>query len=421
MIYKDNFRGTKSMVNIKHLILLKKGSEAWNQWRLDNPEIKPVLSGAYLIGLNLSGANLSRTNLGMVYLNGVNLCEANLSNANLNEANLSEANLSNANLRKANLRKANLRKANLSNANLMGAILSGADLKEAEINGTILSEAILRKVNLSETDINKANLIRANFSDADLIGVNLSGVNLSKANLSNANLSGVNLSKANLSKANLSGAILTTTRLINTNLDKANLTGAHLWETQRAGWSIKRVICEYVYWDEKAKEKTEYATGEFEKLFAKQTKIRLFYKDGISPLEIATLPALIQHLSNSYPGCNLRFVNIHEDSGGAMVELAIEDIEEKSPKEIETLRLMLKAEADQHIQTLRKVLKSKEGEIKKLEGKVEGLKETITELWEKHKGDTYNIHGQVGAVGRNARAKRNTLKSTPAKNTRRKS
>ena len=38
------------MANEEHLQILKQGGEAWNQWRRDNPEIRPNLRGAYLIG-----------------------------------------------------------------------------------------------------------------------------------------------------------------------------------------------------------------------------------------------------------------------------------------------------------------------------------------------------------------------------------
>jgi uncharacterized protein YjbI with pentapeptide repeats len=398
------------MANKQHLKLLRQGVELWNRWRDDNPGIKPDLSKVYLEKVNLLRVNLS---------------EANLYWASLAEAYLREANLRNANLRNAILRNADLRRANLNKANLMDAILNEADLNEVDFREAILrgayliranlrdaclidaylNRAYLIRANLNRADLSRAKLLKADLSEADLIGVNLSRADLSGANLSRADLSGANLNHTNFKVTNLQ-----TARLINVNLDGANLTGAWLWETQRAGWSIKGAICEYVYWDKEAKEKNEYAPGEFERLFAEQTKIKLLYKNGISPLEIATLPALIQHLED-VKDCALRFISITESAGGAVVELAIENTEDLSQEKIEVLTHSIKESAEKDMQLLR-------DKINVLNGTVEGFEKAIKLILTEGKGDTYNISGQAGAVGRKPRAKRNTMKSTPAKKTR---
>ena len=44
------------MANPEHLEILKQGVEAWNQWREQNPQTKPDLSGAILREANLGGA-----------------------------------------------------------------------------------------------------------------------------------------------------------------------------------------------------------------------------------------------------------------------------------------------------------------------------------------------------------------------------
>ena len=44
------------MANKKHVARLKQGVEAWNQWRRENPKIRPDLSRAGLIRASLSGA-----------------------------------------------------------------------------------------------------------------------------------------------------------------------------------------------------------------------------------------------------------------------------------------------------------------------------------------------------------------------------
>jgi len=68
-------------MNKKHLEILRQKVEGWNDWRRENPEVEPDLSGANLEGADLYGANLSEA-----ILNGANLAWANLYGANLSGA-----------------------------------------------------------------------------------------------------------------------------------------------------------------------------------------------------------------------------------------------------------------------------------------------------------------------------------------------
>jgi hypothetical protein len=111
------------MANDKHVAMLKKGVEAWNEWMAKSD--RADLSGADLRGADLSGADLSG---------------ADLSGADLREADLSRADLSNANLSGADLSGADLRGANLFSADLGGANLRGAALKHTVFESTTLSE-----------------------------------------------------------------------------------------------------------------------------------------------------------------------------------------------------------------------------------------------------------------------------------------
>jgi len=43
------------MVNAEHVAILKKGTEAWNAWRNDNPHIRPDLSAAVHIDIEAGG------------------------------------------------------------------------------------------------------------------------------------------------------------------------------------------------------------------------------------------------------------------------------------------------------------------------------------------------------------------------------
>jgi len=105
------------VANEQHLQILKQGTDAWNRWRRENPEILPDLIRADLSMVDLRWADLS----------GACLIEANLSGADLSKADLSEADL-----RLANLGWANLSGAYLSGALIGWTVFASVDLREVE-------------------------------------------------------------------------------------------------------------------------------------------------------------------------------------------------------------------------------------------------------------------------------------------------
>jgi hypothetical protein len=118
------------------------------------------------------------------------------------------------------------------------------------------------------------------------------------------------------------------------------------------------VTCEAAYWDEGRKERTTYNPGEFERLFADNTKIVLHYEGGINPIEIATLPALIQQIEASYPGCVLRLRSIEDGPGGATVTLVVDAPSKVGPTEIEALKVELEESAQALITAQRAALEA---------------------------------------------------------------
>ena len=164
------------MANRDHLAKLKQGVEAWNQWRVEHPDIQPDLERADLKGTNLEGANLEETKL-----LGANLTAANLAGANLKRADLRGANLAGATFTEANLQEAYLQKANFKWAKLFGAKLEDANIAEADFE-----EAYLGWANLRGAYLGRANLERVTFTEANLTGANLTGANLKRADLREA-------------------------------------------------------------------------------------------------------------------------------------------------------------------------------------------------------------------------------------------
>lgn len=185
------------MANQEHLDILKKGEDAWGQWRVFNLKIKPDLTGADLRGLrfgervDLSEADLREVDLRLTNIGNTFFLKSDLRKAKLNGADLSWALCSGADFRDADLSGAglywvNLEEANLMGANLRGANLKGAYLKKADLRNADLSGAILNGAQLLETDLRGANL-----SGCYIYGVSAWGVDLEGAKQQNLTITRV--------------------------------------------------------------------------------------------------------------------------------------------------------------------------------------------------------------------------------------
>ena len=257
-----------ALLKQEHVALLKQGVNNWNEWRENNPDIRPYLSRADLNDADLSDANLTDAYLGDAYLQHTNLARADLSGADLSEAYLMFANLSNANLSSANLIDAYLSDTNLIKANFTDADLTGAELYDADLTGAEFYRADLTDAKLNGADLRNADLSEADLSEADLRNADLSGADLRNADLRYANLRHANLSASKLIDANLTG-----TQALAANFENAILTGACIedWNTNNITTNLNEVICDYVYLQEGQQKRIpldrDFTSGEFSKLF----------------------------------------------------------------------------------------------------------------------------------------------------------
>jgi uncharacterized protein YjbI with pentapeptide repeats len=270
---------------------------------------------------------------------------------------------------------------------LHGANLSGAHLSEADLRGTNLSQADLqgahlRGAHLQGTNFSKANLRGTDVGSVDLRVVDADSVNLQGADLSGVILRGKNLSRRDFSTVILRGVDFRQANLIETNLDGATLTDACLWETQRAGWSIHGIICDAVYWDMEKKERTTYGPGEFERLYADKTKVVLQFAGGIlSPIEIATLPSMIE-IMQKWSNCVLRLDALQDAPGGATVTLVVEDPGQRDADQTRTLQAELKSVGQQAIELQRALLQEREGRLR-VEGALNFVNNFFSPLMER--------------------------------------
>jgi uncharacterized protein YjbI with pentapeptide repeats len=184
------------MANPEHIAKLKEGVDAWNAWRLANPEIT----------CDLRREDLHRENLARTNLSGADFTATQLSNADLTGADLSHAKLHRANLRLAKLRNANLCNVDALNADFGLADLSEANLYASELNWSRfyranLTGANLDSVHLDDSDLYEANLTAVSLKGADLKGVTfwsnqIDGADLTDAVLGDTSFVAVDLSRA---------------------------------------------------------------------------------------------------------------------------------------------------------------------------------------------------------------------------------
>jgi uncharacterized protein YjbI with pentapeptide repeats len=216
-------------------------------------------------------ANLEYCNLANVNLQGINLATADLigvasggitgtpvslpANWSLVDGYLIgvAAVLTDADLSGAELSNADLQGSVLTDADLLGANLTGANLEEAEPTDTNLTDANLTHAFMYETNLTDATLNDANLTDAVLVDSTLAGANVAGATLTglesdlisgtpSALPSGWILfggyligSGASLSMASLVGLDASGMDLANINLYEATLTNANFTNTDLAG------------------------------------------------------------------------------------------------------------------------------------------------------------------------------------------
>jgi len=200
----------------EYLLLLKRGSIHWNNWRATQPAPPPAkeqrlkhpvtsktvdealsemsrgpqqldLTDLTLDGIFLSMVNCNNVNLTMTTLRGAYLADGDFSSANMTKVDLGQAEL-----RDAIFVKANLTEANLSGAKIVpGANFNAANLTSANCQGIDLQDADLRETNLTLANLSDVNLTRADLRGAKLWGATLDGAKLAESRLDDANLTHV--------------------------------------------------------------------------------------------------------------------------------------------------------------------------------------------------------------------------------------
>src|SRR5712671_4937802 len=138
------------MPSVEHVeVLMTGGVKGWNQWRNENPDVRPDLSGVKIgepmIRINLSGSNVSNSLLGPM------IVAADFRKAKMVCAEFVSGDGSMAKFDEANLEKAWLSDTKFIGASFNGTNLAEAKLKRANFFKCVFHNAILNRGNLTNT------------------------------------------------------------------------------------------------------------------------------------------------------------------------------------------------------------------------------------------------------------------------------
>ncbi len=352
---------------------IQQGTEAWNQWRKENPQARPDLSGLDLSAMDLKGIDFSRAKLTRTDLTGANLTEANFSGADLGQCILNGATLARATLKDADLIWAKLVETDLSHADLtrakciecegVGSQLHHAILRDAKLSRSSFmdadfSDADLMHVKALETNFNDAKLCRVNMAGGVAIGADFWQVDFSNSVLARADLSRSNLSKARLAGVNCTGVNLEETQLRGAIFDGAQVTGAcvYNWVLDDVA-DLSLIECDYVYLESGFQGRYPHGKGQFEPgQFAAAVRegaetIEMVFENGINWLAFLQV---LKSLSEELDRVETELKAFEKlDSGGLMVRLevrsALKAKEIKSLLEIKYRKIL--GSVEEHYQT----------------------------------------------------------------------
>lgn len=229
----DEGKGTTNSLFSRNLIITDKDLVKDKDW---NPEETTLA----LRARNFSYARFDRSDLRGVDFTGAILHGARFYKTNLNSTKFDYAQLQKADMREAFFAgKTSMYKARLDGANLRGAKFDELDLRHAVLVGANLQEMRFqegsdekfsrRYLGLSGADLRNAQLQGANLSRGVLRGANFQGANLIGVNLQDASLEGADFTQADLSGAQLDNASLSGARFVNSNMQGVSLAEAKLY------------------------------------------------------------------------------------------------------------------------------------------------------------------------------------------------
>jgi uncharacterized protein YjbI with pentapeptide repeats len=158
------------MANAAHLKILRRGADAWNEWRREHEKIIPDLSGADLTGLSLPHLDLMDAKLTRTDLKEATLHYTNFSRAILHEANFRGASLCFSRFVRTTFGNARFRDADLSYVWIYRGEPEGADLGHALLGRALFLDCVLSGVNFSRALLSGTVFANVDLSEARGLG-----------------------------------------------------------------------------------------------------------------------------------------------------------------------------------------------------------------------------------------------------------
>ncbi|NNV31306.1 hypothetical protein GTA30_16220 [Roseobacter sp. HKCCD6503] len=159
---------------------------------------------------------------------------------NLSPPDLTGADLRNADLDGAILVGVSLTRVQIQGADLTGAQLEGANLQFAQMRGADLRNAQMQEANLMQAQMQGANLRGAEMQRAVLWSAQMQGANLERAQMQGADLWDAQMQRAILWNAQMQGANLTRAKMQEADMASAQLQGSNLSAAEMHGVDLTR-------------------------------------------------------------------------------------------------------------------------------------------------------------------------------------
>jgi uncharacterized protein YjbI with pentapeptide repeats len=187
------------MARTEHYQILSSGVAAWNSWRDENPEIRPILTwvefnDSNLLDVNLVEAQLAGASLRESILDNASAQKADFSGSSLEYVCFDRANLREASFRGAKLQGASFKHADLGHCDFRGADLTDVDFSGANVKGANLSCAILNNIKCEDSVFSEAI-----FTQAQLLDSHIANTDFSEAWFDETEMSQVTFIKCSLS------------------------------------------------------------------------------------------------------------------------------------------------------------------------------------------------------------------------------
>lgn len=214
-----------------HIAVLRKGVYTWNEWRRNNPRVKPDLSGADLRGIRLCGGDHDATHYEALITKGQSLSRVLRDGADLKDVIF----------RGANLVGANLSYCDLSGADLSETMMSRALICSCKFTNTNLYWAGLDQADANNAAFDTCNLDRVNFAAACLTAATFARCSLVEARFYQSDLSSVKFEDTNLIRCDLTYGRLVRTRFIRGRLSDCNIYGVSVWDIQAEDVAISEL------------------------------------------------------------------------------------------------------------------------------------------------------------------------------------